>query len=362
MYYGRSVPLFFYFLMLFFFIPFLVLIRFAPRFLRSHIDNMESGWLTPCSWAIENVMGTKLIFTGEGVVPGEKALYITNHRTRLDWMFLWGYFNKEGRLTDLKIVMKKQLKYWPFFGPAMQTAQSIFLARDFEKDKMYIENVLKFFGENNYKPQILFFPEGTDKTANTTRISDNFAQKMNYLPLNNTIHPRIMGFTFFVECMKKYGLIDSVYDFTIGYTGTIPQTEASFFTGFPKECHVHVKRYDIKDLPNDEKALGEWLREKWYEKDKRLEAFYKNQKFERENGEPQHRSTIHDPQTIQTYTVIIFVVWLVWILVTLYFFINNSVVFWCTIASWVASHTINFFGGMDLWEMYPRENRSVKEQ
>jgi len=172
----------------------------------------------------------------------------------------------------------------------------------------------------------------------------------NYLPLFNTIHPRVTGFTFFVNLMRNHGIIDAVYDLTIGYIGNIPQTELAIFTGFPKECHVHLKRYDIKDLPSDENDLGEWLREKWYEKDNRLSAFYKNQKFETD-GEPQHRSALYAPQTLQMFTVTVVVIWMVWLFVTLYFFMNNSLWFWYTIGCWVALQIISHLGGLDLWEM-----------
>jgi len=124
-------------------------------------------------------MGTKIIITGDEVPKGkkERTLIITNHRTRLDWMFLWGFFLREGRLRNLKIVMKDMLKRVPGFGWPMQTATFIFLARDFEKDKPYVDRVLKYLGSLKYPVQLLFFPEGTDKTASTTKRSDEFAKK-----------------------------------------------------------------------------------------------------------------------------------------------------------------------------------------
>jgi len=276
-------------------------------------------------------------------------------------MFLWGFFLREGRLGHLKIVMKDILKRVPIFGWPMQTATFIFLARDFDKDKAYIDKVLKYLGGINYPAQTLLFPEGTDKTATTTTRSNAFGEKQGLKPLKNTLHPRVTGFIFFVNLMKKYGLVDVIYDLTIGYLDTIPQNESAIFTGFPKECHVHLKRYDIKDLPNDEKALGEWLQDRWYEKDERLDKFYKDRKFQPEEGQPQNRSALHSPQSIQNAMLQQAVVWILMFFVMLYFFMNSSVVFWFIVCSWVALQVITVLGGLDLWEISQWEKVQKKD-
>jgi hypothetical protein len=40
------------------------------------------------------------------------------------------------------------------------------------------------------------------------------------------------------------------------------------------EFHVNVKRFDLTEIPREEKALGEWLRQRWRVKDALLEEFY----------------------------------------------------------------------------------------
>lgn len=51
---------------------------------------------------------------------GEAALIICNHRTRVDWMFLWVLCLRQGQLSGLKIVLKESLKGVPGFGWATQ--------------------------------------------------------------------------------------------------------------------------------------------------------------------------------------------------------------------------------------------------
>lgn len=58
--------------------------------------------------------------TGDRVAFGEAALIICNHRTRVDWMFLWCLCLRHGQLSGLKIVLKESLKGIPGFGWATQ--------------------------------------------------------------------------------------------------------------------------------------------------------------------------------------------------------------------------------------------------
>jgi len=183
---------------------------------------------------------------------------------------------------------------------------------------------------------------------------------MNLKPLNNTLHPRTTGFSFFVGLMRKYDLIDTVYDLTIGYQDTIPQNESAIFKGFPNECHVHLRRYSIEDLPSDQEALGEWLRTIWYQKDERLDRFYQNKKFEQEQGQPEisKRLPLYTAQEINSFMVLQAFVWIVVCIVSFYYFMNNYVVFWYTIFSWIAMTVITlFFGGLDMLEIGYWENR-----
>lgn len=47
------------------------------------------------------------------------------------------------------------------------------------------------------------FPEGTDKTAFTTRRSNEYAKKNNLPELRNLLYPRIAGFIHLVNKMKQ---------------------------------------------------------------------------------------------------------------------------------------------------------------
>lgn len=65
---------------------------------------------------LEMVFGVKVVITGDGFIPGERSVIIMNHRTRLDWMFLWCCLLRYSYLRLEKICLKAALKAVPGFG------------------------------------------------------------------------------------------------------------------------------------------------------------------------------------------------------------------------------------------------------
>jgi 1-acyl-sn-glycerol-3-phosphate acyltransferase len=61
------------------------------------------------------------------ITMGERAIWIPNHRTRLDAMFLWSFGLRTHVLHHLKIILKDGLRSVPIFGWAMQMFEFIFL-------------------------------------------------------------------------------------------------------------------------------------------------------------------------------------------------------------------------------------------
>lgn len=66
-------------------------------------------------------------------------------------------------------------------------------------------------------------------------------------------------------------IIDTIDDFTIGYEGKFPIAEIDILKGyFPKTVHFHIKRYNVNELPIEDKEIGEWLLKRWDEKETQL--------------------------------------------------------------------------------------------
>jgi len=111
-------------------------------------------------WLIEDVNGVKFVFTGDKML-NERALVMSNHRTRLDWMLLWSLFARVGSLNRLRIVLKAGLKSAPVFGFVMQMLGFLFLSRDWKKDKQPMEEMLDCYND----PRLLQRPAWRGPTA-----------------------------------------------------------------------------------------------------------------------------------------------------------------------------------------------------
>ncbi|XP_008512976.2 lysocardiolipin acyltransferase 1 isoform X2 [Equus przewalskii] len=225
------------------------------------------------------MFGVKVVITGDAFVPGERSVIIMNHRTRMDWMFLWNCLMRYSYLRVEKICLKASLKSVPGFGWAMQAAAYIFIHRKWKDDKSHFENVIDYFCDIREPLQLLIFPEGTDLTENSKARSNDFAEKNGLKKYEYVLHPRTTGFTFVVDRLREGKNLDAVHDITVAYPHNIPQTERHLLCGnFPKEIHFHVHRHPIDTLPTSKEDLQLWCHKRWEEKEERLRSFYQGEK------------------------------------------------------------------------------------
>jgi lysocardiolipin and lysophospholipid acyltransferase len=68
---------------------------------------------------MEVLFGTKIVVTGDRVRTGECSLLVMNHRTRLDWNFLWAamFYAAEPQTHRMKFVLKAPIRHAP--GPGI---------------------------------------------------------------------------------------------------------------------------------------------------------------------------------------------------------------------------------------------------
>lgn len=260
--------------------PFVPLMFVSPSWYRWLTDRIVATWLTLPVALLELVFGAKVVITGDGFIPGERSVIIMNHRTRLDWMFLWNCLLRYSYLRLEKICLKSTLKAVPGFGWAMQIAAFIFIHRKWEEDKSHFEAMLDYFCDIKEPLQLLIFPEGTDLTENTKARSNEFAEKNSLEKFEYVLHPRTTGFTFIVHRLREGNNLDAIHDITVAYPHNIPQTEKHILRGnFPKEIHFHVRRYPVSCLPASKEDLQLWCQERWKEKEVRLRTFYEGEKY-----------------------------------------------------------------------------------
>lgn len=251
---------------------------------------IATGWQMYMSCLME-LLGMSVTLSGDIITEaqrGEGALIICNHPSTADWLYLWSLFRRTGSLFQLKIVLKN-IQFAPILGWALQCIRYLFLQRDFQADKIHIEDMIQHWrsvgASGMHEPiQLLLFPEGTDLRPESYQKSKEFMEKSGtHFNCKHTLMPRTTGFIYILKCLQKYNSIQAVYDCTLAYT-PFPISLWRFFRGsLPSSVHVHLKRYPLHELPihdaadneeTTEKKLSAWLLNVWKEKESRLDAFY----------------------------------------------------------------------------------------
>lgn len=74
-------------------------------------------------------------------------------------------------------------------------------------------------------------------------------------------------------------------DITIGYPQNKPLDMQTIVAGTRKPCQVvlHHRKFPITDLPLETEALTKWMNDRFVEKEKLLEVFYKTGQFPKWN-------------------------------------------------------------------------------
>lgn len=216
-----------------------------------------------------------------------RDLIMSNHQIYSDWIYLWSLMDKIDRAGEVKIIMKRSLRQVPIFGWSMRFFDFVFLNRKWEQDQAHFTKKLKGFIDSDSPFCLLIFPEGTTINHKALAKSESFAKKLGVKPTSRVLLPRVLGMWEAVKALDP-SLI-GIYDITVGYSGLtetdepekIYTLEKLFFNGFaPKQVHYHLSYIPLKEIPRESAdEFGEWLRERFYEKDRLLDEFYKNGQF-----------------------------------------------------------------------------------
>ncbi|CAH2084662.1 unnamed protein product [Euphydryas editha] len=341
---------------------------------RNVVDVLFSLWeLYPVA-LFQWCCNTELHHYGDHVNPDETTIIVMNHRTRVDWNYVWIALyhatQRQTRFLDcackktnnkikselkrdildvvtggkskIKFVLKDEIKAVPGMGWIMQLNYFLYVKRNWQEDEVNMSQFVDYYKKLRYHQRVVLFPEGTDLSEDNKRRSEKFALSRQLPNFEFVLHPRTTGWTVLCSRLRDSGLA-SVYDVTVAYD--VPaQTEMDLLHGkMPKHVHFHIKRYDIEDLPYGEEELRMWLQDRWKEKNTSLERFHKDGSFIdfTSNSAPQRR----EPRSL-IIAKLAFVFWTI---------IDFLFIYWmyCSVLFkfWVIYHTLLFifvtkyFGG-----------------
>ncbi|KAL9244145.1 hypothetical protein vseg_017951 [Gypsophila vaccaria] len=270
----------------FFVPPIAVLMRlFSIHYSRKAASLFFGLWLALWPFLFEKINKTNVIFSGDQVPCGERVLLIANHRTEVDWMYLWDLALRKGSLGYIKYVLKNSLMKLPIFGWGFHIFEFIPVERNWESDEPIMQQMLLTYTDRRDPLWLALFPEGTDFNEQKCKKSQKFAVENGFPVMNHVLLPKTKGFFACLNTLRSS--LDAVYDVTIAYKHNCPTLLDNVFGVDPSEVHIHIQRISVKTMPVTEDETGAWLVDAFQRKDKLLTDFSTHGSFPNQGTEPQ---------------------------------------------------------------------------
>lgn len=273
------------FMFIVYFVPLaaVVLRLFSVHYSRKSVCFLFGLWLGLWPFLFEKINKTRVIFCGERVPAKERVLLIANHRTEVDWMYLWDLALRKGCLGYIKYVLKSSLMKLPIFGWGFRILEFIPVERKWELDQSVMRRMLSTYSDRHDPLWLAVFPEGTDYAEQKCKRSQKYAAENGLPVLKNVLLPKTRGFYACLETLRNS--LDAVYDVTIAYKNQCPTFLDNLFGVDPSEVHMHIRRIPLKEIPASENEAADWLMNTFLFKDQLLSDFITDGQFPRQGTE-----------------------------------------------------------------------------
>ncbi|PSS19167.1 1-acyl-sn-glycerol-3-phosphate acyltransferase [Actinidia chinensis var. chinensis] len=256
---------------------------FSIHYSRKITSFFFGAWLALWPFLFEKINKTKVVFSGDKVPARERVVLIANHKTEVDWMYLWDLALRKGQIGYIKYILKSSLMKLPVFGWSFLIMEFIPVERRWEVDGLMMHRILSTFKDPQDPLWLVVFPEGTDFAEHKCIKSQKYAAENGLPILKNVLLPKTKGLFACLEELKES--LDAVYDITIAYKHRCPSFMDNASGVDPNEVHIHIHRIPITDIPTTEDETGSWLINRFSLKDQLLTDFNLRGHFPREGTE-----------------------------------------------------------------------------
>lgn len=273
----------------------------------------------------------------------ERTLVIANHQSTSDVPLLMATFNvKKGVLPNIMWIMDRLFKYTNF-GAVSLIHQDFFIASGKSNRDRSLLDLKKHLTQSyipRERKWMVLFPEG-GFLRKRKEVSQRFAEKNNLPVLNNVTVPRVGAMKAIVDVLgspdspcvdrlpsaivedelartsrqqqqddvsstlinseaintddcdnfkdspftklngKLNDCLEYILDITIGYPNGKPLDLPNIVHGFRNPCQTYLfyRLYRSSEVPRDNESLTRWLYDRFFEKEKLLEEFYRTGTF-----------------------------------------------------------------------------------
>ncbi|XP_075930810.1 1-acyl-sn-glycerol-3-phosphate acyltransferase gamma isoform X1 [Petromyzon marinus] len=240
---------------------------------------------------LEHWSGTECtLFAEPGTVDQfgkEHAIVVLNHNYEVDFLCGWTMCERYGVLGASKVLAKRELLKVPLIGWTWYFLEIVFCKRRWEEDRQAVLQGLHRIRDYPEYVWFLLYCEGTRFTEKKHRISMEVAKAKGLPKLKHHLLPRTKGFTTTVHCLR--GMAGAVYDVTLNFKDNKNPSLLGILYGKKYQADMCVRRFPLKDLPEDEKKCAMWLYNLYLEKDALQEEYSKTGVFPGECIKPNKR-------------------------------------------------------------------------
>jgi lysocardiolipin and lysophospholipid acyltransferase len=253
---------------------------------------------------IELVYGVRFRFTSSSslsALPSQRVLLISNHRSEVDWLFIWALALRCGCGSFVRVVLKQELRRIPGVGWGCRLLRFPFVRRRRGQDDDSLSSVLSSYSSSDHcHPWVFLYPEGTTLCDRTLRLGHEYAAKQQLPRKHFVLIPRVRGFEVALEAFRP----DVVIDLTLGYPelreGVRPSPARMLRGQLPAQVHMHVETFSAVSV-RDEGGPRRWLNARFDQKEACLEKFYQEGSFP---GRAVFEVSPHRPRVLVLSTVI----------------------------------------------------------
>lgn len=229
----------------------------------------------------------------------DRTLVLANHQSTADVPLLMACFNtRKNVLPNLMWIMDSLFKYTNF-GIVSVLHQDFFIKSGKQKRDQSVQDLVRHLLES-YIPRcrkwMVLFPEG-GFLRKRRAVSQKYAQKNNLPILNNVTLPRIGALQAIINTVgpgrpsNNNSIIEEstntsqklawILDITIAYPNGEPLDLKTIIFGHKAPCKTtfFYRLYPCKDVPQENEAMSKWLFDRFEEKERMLETFYKTGRF-----------------------------------------------------------------------------------
>ncbi|TNM94834.1 acyl-CoA:lysophosphatidylglycerol acyltransferase 1 [Takifugu flavidus] len=270
-----------------------------------HIEGIMFKWLLAMVSSWGWIAGYTVTEWGDDVRPisEEEAMVIVNHQSTGDVCTLMMCLQDKGTVVRKMMWLMDHVFKYTNFGLVSLIHGDFFIRQGKahrDKQLVYLKDHLEKYYHSRDRKWVVLFPEGgfLRKRRETSQV---FAKKHSLPHLTHVTLPRL-GATHVIlktlSAQQENGSVGSesgtpnqtgnkrkglqwVIDVTIAYPKARPMDIQTWIFGYrpPTITHVHYRMYPIKEVPVESEALGDWLYQRFVEKEELLAHFYDTGSF-----------------------------------------------------------------------------------